>query len=239
MSRHFNWIVRAVFGACLVYVYFGVCQTHAFKFKAYDFLFINLILAYVPVELSLHLEEKTPAAFFWTLFPLWLLFYPNAPYMLTDFFHLAKFQPYIADSSGKLTALLLPDIHMWAAYTILSIGILVATLFGVWSLDHVTDVLISRFAVKRHALVKVALVVAVSACAGVGIYLGRFPRLHTVDLFMRTRWALGEIASACGMKLLAFTVLMTLLQTTFWALVKTIGDSSFRRRSIGDGKEGV
>ena len=222
MSRYFNWVVRAVFGACLVYVYFGVCQTHAFKFKAYDFLFINLILAYVPVELSLHLDEKTPAALFWTLFPLWFLFYPNAPYMLTDFFHLAKFQPYIADPSGKLTALLMPDIPMWAAYTILSIGILVAALFGVWSLDHVTDALISRFAVKRRALAKVALVVAVSACAGVGIYLGRFPRLHTIDLFMRTKWALREIADACGIKLLEFTALMTLLQTAFWAIFKTI-----------------
>lgn len=222
MSKYFSWIVRAVFGTCLVCVYFFACQTHAFKFKAQNFLFINLILAYVPVEMSLHMGKKTSAVLFWTLFPFWFFFYPNAPYMLTDFFHLAMFQPYITAPSGRLTSLLMPDIPMWAAYTVLSICILVAALFGVWSLDHVTDAIMARFKVKHRALANLSLVVGVSACAGAGIYLGRFPRLNTVDLFMHTRWAIGEIFGACGMKLLAFTVLMTLLQTTLWALFKII-----------------
>lgn len=220
MDKYFNWIVRAVFAACLLFVYFFACETHACRFRAYGFLFINMSLAYIPVEISFHLNPKTPRALFWALFPLWLLFYPNAPYMLTDFFHLAKFEPYIITATGAKTHLLLPDIGMWTAYTILSTGILVAMFFGTWSLDHVTDSLIARFSVRRRALAKFALIVAISACAAAGIYLGRFPRLHTVDLFMRPSFALEQISSACGAHLLQFTALLTFLQTVLWALYK-------------------
>jgi len=222
MEKRFNWIMRAAFVACLAFVYFFACKTHSCTFKAYDFLFTNLILAYVPAELSTHMNAKTPPVVFWILFPFWFFFYPNAPYMLTDFFHLAKFDPYIVNAAGKTTSLLVPDMAMWSAYTILSVGILVAAFYGTWGLDHVTDSLIERFNVKRRAPAKIVLVTVISAFAGAGIYLGRFPRLHTIDLFMRTRWAMEQIATSLGPKLLFFVALLTLVQMVFWALFKIV-----------------
>jgi len=229
MTKHFSWIMRAAFGACLIYAYFGVCRTSTFTFKAYNFLFINLTLAYIPAEIALHIKAKSRSVVFWPLFTLWLLFYPNAPYMLTDFFHLAQFDPYIIAESGRRTSLIMPDIAMWAAFTILSVGIFVAAFFGVWGLERVTDALLERLGTKRLLLVKFAMVVAISACAGAGIYLGRFPRLHTIDLFTRPIWALGRIVDSLGVGFLQFSALMTALQTVFWALAKGIWSKSSPR----------
>ena len=221
-EQNINWIVRAVFGVCIIYAHWCVIPTHAFTFKASMFLSTNMILAYIPVEISLHMNSRTPSVVFWTLFPLWLLFYPNAPYMITDFFHLAKFDPYIIAESGRPTSLLLPDIGMWAAYTVLTTCILVAVAFGVWSIEHVTDSMLDRIGARRRLLWKIVLVASISALAGIGIYLGRFPRMHSVHLFLRTRWAFEQMAAACGKEMLAFTGLMTIVQMTIWGLFKVL-----------------
>lgn len=58
----------------------------------YRFLISNLFLACVPLFLSTALRIASHWRFHWTirlsLFSLWLLFLPNAPYILTDILHL-------------------------------------------------------------------------------------------------------------------------------------------------------
>ena len=54
------------------------------------FLNWNLLLAFVPYFLSqimLRLQYAGQSSH-WVLLPLWLLFFPNSPYILTDLFHL-------------------------------------------------------------------------------------------------------------------------------------------------------
>ena len=51
----------------------------------------NLVLAWVPFLLALVIYQRTPSApriQLAGLGALWLLFFPNAPYLLTDFIHL-------------------------------------------------------------------------------------------------------------------------------------------------------
>lgn len=58
----------------------------------YRFLIFNLFLACIPLGLSTALRVASHWRFHWTiqlpLFSLWLLFLPNAPYILTDILHL-------------------------------------------------------------------------------------------------------------------------------------------------------
>src|SRR5262245_29605206 len=60
----------------------------------YQFLLANLFLACVPLFLSttqrlaIYLRMRWPIYF--ALFGLWLLFLPNAPYILTDILHLTR-----------------------------------------------------------------------------------------------------------------------------------------------------
>ena len=58
----------------------------------YAFLIWNLFLAWIPLyfsnKISISQESKTSKAAVVGLFFIWLLFFPNSPYILTDFFHL-------------------------------------------------------------------------------------------------------------------------------------------------------
>jgi hypothetical protein len=61
---------------------------------AFIFLTWNLFLAWIPFLLSLSIaavhSRGGPRSLLWVLGAGWLLFLPNAPYILTDFIHLGK-----------------------------------------------------------------------------------------------------------------------------------------------------
>jgi uncharacterized membrane protein len=62
--------------------------THEITFR---FLIWNLLLAGIPLAISTFLiafQEKLSRTFILGCLPVWLLFFPNAPYILTDLYHL-------------------------------------------------------------------------------------------------------------------------------------------------------
>lgn len=220
-SVRYGWLVRAVFGACLAFVYLansvgmssdhGVCRA----------MMNNVLLAYIPVEISLHVPAVRRAAAFWVVVAAWTIFYPNAPYVLTDYFHLAYVDPYVVLESGRHTRILRPDMRLWLTFTILSVSVMVSALFGTWSLDRVAGAVLERLRLAglgwRAALV--ALFVTLSSA---GIYLGRFPRLHSVDLLMRPRHALGQMASVCSLNMFEFVAMLSLIQFVLWFCLRLL-----------------
>lgn len=64
--------------------------------------------------------------------------------------------------------------------------------------------------------------VSACLCAGTGIYLGRFPRLHTIDVFLRPCRVLENLTAVDAMRLLQFSALMALLQVVMWCLFRTV-----------------
>ena len=228
-ERLFRWIVRAVFWCGLVYVYFGIYRQPVFS--PYRFLLENLFLAYVPIELSFHLEETTRRAVFWPIFVVWFFFYPNAPYMLTDFFHLALRDPYILRADGTRTGLLLPDMKMWLMFLNLAACVLVSTFVGILTLHRTVSVLLRRMGwetVWRQA----ALVLAFTVIASVGIYIGRFPRVHTAHLVTRPIETAKRLSSLWDLRLVTFTVILTATQMFVWGLLMLIRLPPSRRRNF-------
>ena len=68
----------------------GEIRTHETGDSYYRFLVWNLILAWVPLGFAIAAYSRARRARRsrgWLLV-LWLLFFPNAPYLLTDFIHL-------------------------------------------------------------------------------------------------------------------------------------------------------
>lgn len=131
------------------------------------FLSWNLFLAAVPYLLSLALHSrwrrggKLDGAGF-LLACAWLLFFPNAPYVLTDFVHLRV-------EDNKLWWFDLFMLSAWAS---------TAWLFGLVSLRRLHDVA-ARTLGPRAAWAGLALVCWLT---GVGVYLGRFLRFNSWDL---------------------------------------------------------
>ena len=134
----------------------------------YRFLVWNLFLAWIPFLLALGLYDRARRGRFGivsaALAVLWLLFFPNAPYMLTDFIHLNQTQtaPLWFDalmvSSFAWTALLLGFASLYLVHVV------VRRMIGLWSWLGV---------------------VAVLGVSSFGVYLGRFVRVNSWDALVR------------------------------------------------------
>jgi uncharacterized membrane protein len=139
----------------------------------------NLFLAWIPFALALSVYDRarsrvaTPALA--ALGVLWLLFLPNAPYIITDL-------KYIGDDSS--VPVLYDAILLFvAAWTGLLLG-----LTSLYLMHSMARRLVG--AVSAWALVTGAI-----ALSSFGIYLGRVQRWNSWDLFVRPGPLLGEIAT--------------------------------------------
>jgi uncharacterized membrane protein len=139
----------------------------------------NLLLAWIPFALALIVYERARAGVsnlsLVAVTLLWLLFLPNAPYIVTDLKHVGR--------GGGVPVLYDVLLVSAAAWTGLLLGL--TSLF----LMH---------AVARRLIGAVnawALVVGVLALSSFGIYLGRVQRWNSWDVFVRPGSLLGEIGS--------------------------------------------
>lgn len=146
---------------------------------AHIFMAWNLFLAWLPLVLALA-ARVLYSAHRWLRYPafaicagLWLLFFPNAPYMMTDLIHLGPNQvvPLWYDALLLLafawTGLLLGFISLYIMQGLVaqSLGRAAGWLFALGSLG------LSAF----------------------GIYLGRFLRWNSWDVFYAPQTLLGDI----------------------------------------------
>jgi uncharacterized membrane protein len=131
----------------------------------YAFLTWNLFLAIIPVfigELLVSLSRRNNVPGALAAFFTWLVFFPNAPYLVTDFVHLRL----------KTGAPVIYDIGLLAAFAFAG-GICAFV-----SLARVEGVVRERYGTRLAW----ATVLGCAALSGVGIYLGRFERWNTWDL---------------------------------------------------------
>lgn len=134
----------------------------------YLFLSWNLALAIVPYGIALLAERilRRKRRVKFLLVPtllLWLFFFPNAPYIFTDYIHLER----------------LTDVDDWAYdAAMISVFAFTGLLFGLYSLFLVHEIIRERFG----RWFGWATVFIVAALSGYGVYLGRFPRWNSWDI---------------------------------------------------------
>jgi uncharacterized membrane protein len=159
----------------------------------------NLFLAWIPFILA-YVAHSVSWKRFWVYLAvpviafLWLIFFPNAPYMLTDLQDLAR--------SGIGGAPLWYDvlIVVWCSWT--------GTLLGVISLYLMQDIIIRAFGRVPGWI----FVFVISGLSSFGIYIGRFVRLNSWDILQNPAETTMEILGLVidpSMRLAAFTVLYT------------------------------
>lgn len=142
-----------------------------------DFLIWNLALAWIPLVAALALDDvrSTPLVLQLPLLALWLAFFPNAPYLVTDIVH-------IDPNGGHGASSILGSLALVAAAP-------AGLALGFSSLLLVERSLRGRFG-SRVALTVSVLTLA-AAC--VGIYLGRVVRLNSWDLLSRPSDVLAAV----------------------------------------------
>ena len=132
----------------------------------YRFLLWNLFLAWIPLALAIGAYSRARRrvdALVWVSLVVWLLFFPNAPYLLTDFVHLNE-----------------GPAPLWYDALMLSAFAWTGLLLGFASLYLVQMILRRAFGLR---LAWVAVVGAL-ALASVGVYIGRFIRFNSWDALL-------------------------------------------------------
>jgi len=168
----------------------------------------NLFLAWVPYGLSLlaaALKQLKPNL--WPLLLLlglgWLAFFPNAPYLVTDFYHLGW----------------RPPVPFWYDIGLIAVFAFTGCFLAIASL-RTMHILVDQYlgSVVGWLFTLVAL-----ALAGLGVYLGRFGRWNSWDLLLHPRTLLEEIALQVlnpldNMGFIGFTLMFTSIMVVFYLM---------------------
>ena len=141
----------------------------------YVFLAWNLFLAFIPLWISSRLVKKQNRRWYHLVLAgsLWLLFLPNAPYIITDFIHLedSRFVPHWFDLMLILT-------FAWNGL-----------LFWLITMFHFNTVIENRINPKLKFLLT-QFIILLSA---VGVYLGRYGRFNSWDAFFEPIGIIGKV----------------------------------------------
>ena len=134
-----------------------IARTHELTYIFYAW---NMVLAVIPFVFSRRLEHQSKFGLIACLFiGGWLLFFPNAPYIITDLFHYKEREPV-----PKWYDLLLVTSAAWNGL-----------LLGIASLMQVETFLAKHI---KAIWVRLAVFASMVLC-GYGIYIGRFLRFNS------------------------------------------------------------
>lgn len=145
----------------------------------YEALVWNLFLAWIPFALALYVYDgyrrRGASPLLWAGGALWLVFLPNAPYIVTDF-------KWLRTWTGA---------PLWYDVVLVSAAAWCGLLLGFMSLYLMQ-------AVVRRALGAVnawLFALAALTLSSFGVYLGRFQRWNSWDLFTRPRVLAADLWS--------------------------------------------
>ena len=179
----------------------------------YAFLIWNLFLAWIPFLLSRVLVEKHSEFSkikLVLIFSAWLLFFPNAPYIITDLIHLKQ-------KSG---------IPLWFDLILIFSFIWNGLVLAFLSLLEVHQVIL-EYCSQSISWFTISLTLLLS---GFGIYLGRFERWNSWDLaFHPLSFVENVMNSICNPELLpriagvtfGFGMLLFVAYFTFYQLANS------------------
>jgi uncharacterized membrane protein len=140
----------------------------------------NLFLAWIPLVLALIVYDGArrgwPAGTLAAVGLGWLLFLPNAPYIVTDLKWLGRYDT---------------GTH-WFDPVLIGGAAAIGLVLGFLSLYLVQAVVVSRLG----RLAGWMLAFGALAASGVGVYLGRFERWNSWDVFTEPTRVVGQLAQA-------------------------------------------
>jgi len=167
------------------------------------FLIWNLFLGYIPYGISTKIKKTIPTTpLFYVLLVIWLLFLPNAFYLITDFVHLHHYNR----AQFAFDALLLTSFTVAGFYA------------GILSLWDIHQLLRMKYTYKTSKL----LIVLIIYLSAYGIYLGRILRFNSWDLLSHPlRLFYHSSKSLLQYETLVFTIALGTFMTAVYFLSYT------------------
>ena len=204
LVQTYRWSIRIVTLFYCVYMLFFA--------KMYHFMALNVLLAYIPLEISFHFKQVGRRMFL-LLGSFWLLFYPNAPYLFTDFFHLERLSIY--QGVNQIFGQSLSD---WLSFSLLTIGICVYGFLGIATVITVINESFQRNILKKKWQ-GLLLIVLINFLSSLAIFVGRFDRLHSVHLFTKPVQTIQLIFFDWSVNKVLFVLLLTMMQLILLASI--------------------
>lgn len=167
-NRHYIAVFVLLNMACAVCIALVAARVAYSDSESRTGLIWNLFLAWIPFMLAFIAHAVSwRRIWLYLVIPiiafLWLIFFPNAPYMLTDLQDLAR-----VSKSAPLWYDVI--IVVWCSWT--------AMLLGIVSLYLMQDIVFRTF----NRYIGWVFVFVISALSSFGIYIGRFVRLNSWDI---------------------------------------------------------
>lgn len=167
----------------------------------------NLILAILPCLFSRRLPHAKSQVAGWLLMAGWLLFFPNAPYLITDVFHFQERYP----------------VPKWYDLILVISGAWNGLVLGIISLMQVEQFLRLHIGPK---VVQIACVL-LTLLAGYGVYIGRYWRFNSWDIVAQPETLFKASARSIlrphhNLQLWAFTIAFAALFYTIYITVKQL-----------------
>lgn len=171
----FNRLLLLTFVFVCMLIFSRVWYTHTLQ---HVFMLWNIFLAWIPYVLSNFLQayEKKQRWKQLVLFSSWLLFFPNALYIITDLVHI--------DEAG--------EAPVWYDALLLFTCAFIGLLMAFKSLYNAEAYLSAKF---KHSTMQFIMPLIIFI-ASFGVYLGRFQRWNSWDI-VHSPFALGEDIAAC------------------------------------------
>jgi len=202
-------ITQSLLLISIVAVVFNLARGDFWSKTSLLYLIWNLFLAWIPYIISSGWVKKDMSVrHFWPFFIFWLLFFPNAPYLITDVLHLAS-----RFSSSLWYDSLLFFFFGW-----------IGLFLGMLSLFHIHQYLKTRF----NFWISEIIIFSICCISSFGVYLGRFERWNSWDIFisplhlMKHSFYLSASLVHTGTPLVfigVFTIFMYLVYKTVYVLI--------------------
>ena len=208
-----------------MFAYWFICFIMLFADGSflYAMLAWNTLLAVLPLffikkaEISDE-QSKTAWSILWMI--VWLLFFPNSVYMVTDFIHISgdKFMWIVEAEKYSPTrgVVYSTEIIVWAKLLVIGIGFIFSLLVGLESF-YIFEQNIKK---KVSRLLCWLSILTVALLSGIGVFIGRFLRFNSWDMLFRPIRLLKQVAAAIDGFAVQFIFIFSLFVIASYFLFK-------------------
>jgi uncharacterized membrane protein len=181
------------------------------------FLVWNLLLAAIPYGIVYLIDNKIIASKAGVAIALllWLFFFPNSIYIITDLIY-TDVDSFVINGGGYTPSVYVQDISSYLALFHIYLGSIIGLIYGFKSLSVLYNLSRNTVAYRYRDI----LVVSVFFLSGFGIYIGRFFRYNSWEFF-KVFQILGDFISTFSWFTVFFILSLTLLQTIIFYSFKS------------------